>query len=288
MEALLYTKLENNKVKCRVCNHYCVISNHKRGICGVRENQDGVLIALNYEKYISYSVDPIEKKPLYHFMPRTKTYSFASVGCNMSCKWCQNSSISQSPKPDEFIQGIRMSAIEHIVTAKSFRVPSISYTYSEPTIFLEYALDVMKLARENGLKNIWVTNGYMSDETLDLILPYLDAVNVDYKGTNQTYKEYCLGDADSVLKNIRRMIDYGVHVEVTTLVIPGVNDSFKDIEKITDDIAYALGINTIWHISRFFPGYKMLKTEITPLETLKRVEKIGRQKGLKHIYLGNI
>lgn len=288
MEALLYTKLDNKKVKCRVCNHYCVISNQKRGICGVRENRDGILIALNYGKYISYSVDPIEKKPLYHFMPRTKTYSFASVGCNMACKWCQNSSISQSPKPDEFIQGMRMSAEEHILTAKSYRVPSISYTYTEPTIFLEYALDIMKLARENALKNIWVSNGYMSDETLDLILPYLDAVNIDFKGTNETYQKYCLGDADSVLKNIKRMIDYGVHVEVTTLVIPGVNDSIEALERITDDIAYTLGINTIWHISRFFPGYKMLKTEITPLETLKKAEAIGRKKGLKHIYLGNV
>jgi len=160
-EAILYQKLNDGKVRCAVCNHRCIIAEGKRGICGVRENRDGILYALNYGKTIVMHVDPIEKKPLYHFLPGTEIYSFATVGCNFRYSWCQNWEISQSSKPNQQIKGVVVSPEEHVEQALAYGCPSIAYTYSEPTIFVEYALDTMKLAKEKGLKNVWVTNGYM-------------------------------------------------------------------------------------------------------------------------------
>ena len=288
MNAMLYEKLPNQQVKCLVCNHYCILKKGKRGICGVRENKNGEMHVLNYGKTIASSIDPIEKKPLYHFMPRTNSYSFASVGCNMKCPWCQNYSISQSPKPNKRIEGTEISPEEHVYRAIHYNCPSISYTYSEPTIFLEYAYDTMKLARQKGLKNIWVTNGYMSKETLELILPYLDAANIDYKGLDDIYKKYCSGNAQSILDNMKLMKEAQVHLEITTLIIPGLNDKLEDLQAIANDIFTYLGSDTPWHISRFFPAYLMKKTQVTPKETLIMAKKIGHDVGIKNIYLGNI
>ncbi len=288
MEAMLYQKLSNSKVKCLVCNHYCILQNGQRGICAVRENKNGIMHILNYSKTIASSIDPIEKKPLYHFLQGTSTYSFATVGCNMKCPWCQNYDISQRPKPGKPIEGITISPQEHIRRTIHYNCPSISYTYSEPTIFLEYAYDTMKLAKEKGLKNIWVTNGFMSKETLELILPYLDAVNIDYKGLNSIYKEYCLGDAITILDNMKIMKKANIHIEITTLLIPGLNDKPEDIQSIANDIFTSLGDNVVWHISRFFPAYKMKNTPITPRKTLLMAKQIGHDIGIKNIYLGNI
>lgn len=288
MEAILYKKLLNNVVQCDVCAHYCVIEEGKRGICGVRENKLGTLYALNFGKTIATSIDPIEKKPLYEFMPNTKTYSFATVGCNMVCPWCQNYDISQSPKPRKNILGENITPEEHLKMALYYQCPSISYTYSEPTIFLEYALETMKLAKENNLKNIWVSNGYMSKETLELILPYLDAANIDYKGQKQVYEKYCFGNALLILENMKKMKQANVHLEVTTLVIPGINDKETDIKSIVNDLIMYLGKDIIWHITRFFPDYKMRDFPITPKDTLFMAQKIGHDAGIKKIYLGNI
>ncbi|XMB72812.1 AmmeMemoRadiSam system radical SAM enzyme [Mycoplasmatota bacterium WC30] len=288
MESILYEKLENKEVKCLTCNHYCIIKPNKRGVCAVRENKDGTLIALNYNKSIATSIDPIEKKPLYEFLTNTYTYSFATVGCNMNCSWCQNYDISQNPKPNKYIIGQDISAKEHVENAIKYKCPSISYTYSEPTIFLEYALDTMKLARKHNLKNIWVSNGYMSSETLELILPYLDAVNIDYKGDNEVYKKYCGGNNIKVLENLNRMKQAGVHVEVTTLLIPGVNDSSSHVESIAKDLLEYLGRDFIWHITRFFPNYKMINISKTEHKALLNAKRIGNNLGIKKIYLGNI
>ena len=288
-EAILYQKLPDLKVKCDVCSHRCTIGDGFRGICGVRENQKGILYALNYGKTVASAIDPIEKKPLYHFLPGTKIYSFATVGCNFRCEWCQNFEIAQSPKPMKPVVGIEITPIQHVEKAMKYGCPSMAYTYSEPTIFLEYALDTMKLAHENGLKNVWVTNGFMTKETLDLIIPYLDAANVDYKGPNDgVYEKYCGGTAEPIMENLKYLKQAGVHLEITTLVVPGVNDKYEQIEKIANYIANEVGVDVPWHISRFFPAWKMLDTEITPLKTLKMAKEIGEKAGLKYIHIGNV
>ena len=207
MKAMLFEVVENHTVRCKVCGHYCFIKSGKRGICGVRENINGELITLNYGKTIATSIDPIEKKPIYEYLQNTKTYSFSTVGCNMDCPWCQNSSISQAPKYNVIVERYEIQPEIHVSQALKFQCPSISYTYSEPTIFLEYAYETMKIAKRNGLKNIWVSNGYMSNETLDLILPFLDAINIDYKGTSDVYKKYMKADNKIVLNSIKRIKD---------------------------------------------------------------------------------
>jgi len=288
-KALLFEKLEDKKIRCAVCSTRCMISPGIRGICGVRENREGELYSLNYGKTIAVHVDPIEKKPLYHFLPSTRTYSFAAAGCNFHCLWCQNWEISQSPKPDKPVEGVEISPDEHVDRAIQSRCPSISYTYSEPTIFLEYALDTMKLANEKGLKNIWVTNGYMTTETLELIAPYLDATNVDFKGVNHgVYEKYCGGKADPITETLKYLNKAGIHTEITTLIVPGVNDRPEDFEYIAEFIASKLGREVPWHLSRFFPAWKMMNTPVTPLETLEMARKTGEKAGLKHIYIGNV
>ena len=288
-EAILYEKLDTGDVKCAVCNHRCKIKAGKRGICGVRENRGGILYTLNYGKTIAAANDPVEKKPLYHFLPGTMIYSFAAAGCNLRCMWCQNWEISQSPKPDKEIIGETVSPEEHVQRALDLGSPSIAYTYSEPKIFLEYALDTMKLAREKGLKNVWVTNGFMTRETLDLIIPYLDAANVDLKGPEGgVYEKYCGGKAEPIMENIQYLFKAGVHQEITTLIVPGVNDQYKQLQAIAEFLVDKVSPDIPWHITRFFPAWKMEDTPITPLETLQMAKKIGEDAGLKIIHIGNV
>lgn len=288
-EAILYHALEEDKVKCSVCHQNCTITEGKRGICSVRENRQGKLYTLNYGLSIAAHIDPIEKKPLYHFLPGTRTYSLAAVGCNFRCSWCQNWEIAQSPKPLKPIEGIAVSPEEHVQRALDYGCPSIAYTYSEPTIFIEYALEIMKLARMKGLKNVWVTNGYMSRESLEAILPYLDAANVDFKGpSDSVYETYCGGKAEPIMENLKFLHNAGVHLEITTLVIPGVNNKPSQLEEIAQFIAAELNPNVPWHISRFFPAWKMRDTPITSIETLKKAKAIGETAGLKYVYIGNV
>ncbi|MBK5210944.1 MAG: AmmeMemoRadiSam system radical SAM enzyme [Coriobacteriia bacterium] len=288
-EAILYTREPEHVVVCGVCNHRCRIKDGKRGICGVRENSGGVLYALNYGKAVSVSIDPIEKKPLFHFMPGTTTYSFATVGCNFKCDWCQNWEISQSSKPNGLIMGSDISPQEHVAQALDYGCPSISYTYTEPTIFIEYALDTMKVAREAGLKNVWVSNGYMTPEALEAIAPYLDAINVDFKGPDDAvYQRYCGGRAKFVMENLVAIKRLGIHLEITTLVIPEVNDRKDQLRAVAEFIAKEVGEDVPWHISRFFPAWKMPQTPVTPIETLELAAEIGRDLGLEHIHIGNV
>ena len=280
--------IDHKLVKCCLCNHRCVIKPNHRGICGVRENKDGILYALNYGISVASSIDPIEKKPLYEYMANTRTYSFATVGCNMDCKWCQNYTISQSPKPNEDILGYKVTTKKHVENAMKYHCPSISYTYSEPTIFFEYALETMQLAKKEGLKNIWVSNGYMTEEALQLLIPTLDACNIDYKGNDNVYKKYCTGSSKEVLKNLKTLKENNIHLEITTLLIPGVNNSDEQIKEIARDLIEYIGKDFIWHITRFFPNYKMLDGKITTIENLKRAKHIGNELGINKIYLGNI
>ncbi|QMS84866.1 AmmeMemoRadiSam system radical SAM enzyme [Candidatus Xianfuyuplasma coldseepsis] len=289
MESLFYTVLSEQAVHCHVCEHHCVIKDNDMGICGVRKNNNGVLKVLNYNKTISVSIDPIRKKPLYHFLQNTNTYSFAAIGCNLRCAWCQNYSISQSQHTFNSIPGKPIKPQQHVDQAIHYGCPSISYTYSEPTIYVEYALETMKLAHKQGLKNIWVTNGFMSEQTIRAIIPYLDAVNIDYKASSEEiYSSYIGGRPEPILRNMKLFKEASVHIEVTTLIIPGVNDSTKELTSIVEDLTNTLRHDFIWHISRFFPSYKMKSTSPTPMNTLRTAKDIGTSYGIQHIYLGNV
>lgn len=288
MEAKYYHPKQDNMVQCYACQHRCTIGHNQVGLCGVRLNLDGTLYALTYGQTIAAHVDPIEKKPLYHFMKGSLTYSIATVGCNMHCPWCQNHDISQVKYVGYRLPGNSVSPEEHLKEVLNRQIPSISYTYTEPTIYIEYALELMKLAYDNGIKNIWVTNGYMTEEVLIDIIPYLDAVNVDYKGSDDNiYETYTSGHSATVLDTIRTLYQAGVHVEVTTLVVPTVNDSIEQLRKIAEDIA-SIGTNIPWHVSRFFPNYKFTNVPKTHITTLQEAYKIGLEVGLQHIHLGNI
>lgn len=289
MKSLFYNELTDQKIQCHVCEHHCVIPVQEHGICGVRFNNKGTLEVLNYNKAIAISIDPIRKKPLYHYLKQTNTYSFAAIGCNLQCAWCQNSSISQSQHRSSEIPGHFVTPQQHVNQAIQYGCPSISYTYSEPTIYLEYALETMKLAHKQGLKNIWVTNGFMSKQTMQAILPYLDAVNVDYKASSESvYSSYIGGRPQPILRNIKQCKEAGVHVEITTLLIPGVNDSNTELTHIVQDLINVLGTDFVWHISRFFPSYKMNEISPTPMTTLLTAKDIGTKYGIQTIYLGNV
>lgn len=293
-EALFYKKLKDKFVQCLACNHYCAIPAGGRGICGVRENQGGRLYSLVYGKIIAKHVDPIEKKPLFHFLPGTKSLSIATVGCNFRCLYCQNADIAQMPKESVLFQegnvpGINLTPEDIVNEALLVGAPSIAYTYTEPTIFIEFALETMKLARKKNLKNIWVTNGYTSKEILEKVIPYLDAANIDLKGfTENFYNKVCGAKLKPVLETIKAMKKAGVWVEITTLVVPGQNNTKEHFEGIANFIAKVLGKETPWHISKFFPAYKLMDTPPTSVEALETAYNYGKKAGLRYVYLGNV
>lgn len=288
-EALLYEKLENARLHCYLCSHHCKIADQKFGLCGVRQNLGGLLYSHVYAKPIAMHVDPIEKKPLYHFFPGSSSFSIATFGCNFRCGFCQNWDISQARVSDGQALGKEEVPAQEIVEAAIENgCKSISYTYSEPTIFFEYALDIARLAKEKGLYNNFVTNGFMTKECLEMIKPWLDAANVDLKFFNDdSYRKTCGGRLAPVLDSIKLMHDLGVWVEVTTLVIPQENDSPEELKKIAEFIA-GVDKNMPWHISRFHPDYRFDEHPDTPLETLEKAASLGREAGLKFIYLGNV
>jgi len=287
-EALLYEKLENNKVHCFLCAHHCRIADKNFGFCGVRQNIDGILYTHAYGKVIAANLDPIEKKPLYHFLPGSLSFSIATIGCNFHCGFCQNWEISQNTFRDGSNPGAgNLSPDEIVKTALRNKCKSISYTYTEPTIFFEYALDTAKIAKESGLYNNFVTNGYMTKECLQMIKPYLDAANVDLKFFNDaSYRKICAANLQPVLESIKLMKELGIWVEITTLVVPGENDSEDELRGIAEFIA-GVDKHMPWHISRFHPDYKFTDHEATPLETLKKAGDLGRKAGLTYIYVGN-
>lgn len=290
-EAFLYKKLKDKKVQCQNCAHYCIILPGKRGTCGVKENIDGALYALNYGKAIACHIDPIEKKPFFHFLPGSYSLSIATVGCNFACKNCQNWDISQGFKGAKEIPGDDLSPEEIVKIALKNKLPSISYTYTEPTIFLEYALDTMKLARKAGLKNNFVSNGFMSPESAKLVIPYLDANNIDLKSfSDEFYKSNCGGRLQPVLDTAKLMKKSGVWVEITTLVIPTLSDSEEMFRSIAKFIKEELGSETPWHISQFSGAisWKLQHIPDTSVETLQIAWKIGKETGLKYVYTGNI
>jgi len=288
-EAMLYEKGKNGRVTCGLCAHRCTIDVGKQGICQVRENRDGRLYSLVYGRTIAQHVDPIEKKPLYHFYPGTSAYSIATAGCNFRCQWCQNWDISQMPRERGMVIGEKASPEQIVNGALRSGCRSIAYTYTEPTIFSEYAYDTACLAHEAGLANIYVTNGYMTPEMLEMFSPYLDAANVDLKAfDDKTYRKYIGARLQPVLDSMIKMKELGIWLEVTTLIVPGVNDSEQEIRKAARFVARELGRSTPWHISAFHGSYKMTHVPSTPLSILRRAREIGREEGLEYIYIGNV
>ncbi len=290
-EAILYKKLFDKKVQCRNCPHYCIISPGKRGICGVRENIDGKLYALNYGKIIACHIDPIEKKPFFHFLPGSYSLSIATVGCNFSCRNCQNYNISQAPKPDKPVLGEDLPPEKIVKIALKNNLPSISYTYTEPGIFSEYALDTMRIAKKKGLKNNWIANGFWSKELFDLIYPCIDAANIDLKSfEDEFYIKNCGGRLQPVLDTLKRLKEKKIWVEATTLVIPNLNDKEEIFSNIAKFIKEELGLETPWHISQFCGAisWKLQHLPDTPVEILEKAYKIGKDAGLKYVYIGNI
>ena len=288
-EALLYEKLDKKLVHCYLCSHHCRIANQKFGFCGVRENIDGILYTHAYGNLVSTQVDPVEKKPLYHFLPGSTSFSIATIGCNFRCGFCQNWEISQESFRDgAHIGEDEFLPLDIVKEALQNGCEAIAYTYTEPTIFFEYAYETAKLAKENGLCNIFVTNGYMTKECINMIKPYLDAANVDLKFFNDdSYKKICAGSLAPVLDSIKLMKESGIWVEITTLVIPGKNDSPQELSGIAGFIA-GVDKSIPWHISRFHPDYKLTEYGPTPEATLKNSQRIGFEAGLEFVYVGNV
>jgi pyruvate formate lyase activating enzyme len=292
-EAMLYTKLDDGMVRCDLCAHRCRIRPGKLGVCMVRENRDGTLYTLVYGQSISAAVDPIEKKPLYHFLPGATAFSIATAGCNFRCLFCQNADISQLSKEassgKKWTRYARHLPPETVVSlAASYGCATIAYTYTEPTIFFEYACDTARLASQQDIKNIFVTNGYMTAEALNAIGSDLHAANVDLKAfTDRFYTKFCGGRLQPVLDSITTMHEMGVWVEVTTLLIPGENDDDGELRELAAWLA-ALDTDVPWHISRFHPTYKMRQHPPTPVSSIHRAVEIGHEAGLHYVYAGNV
>lgn len=287
-EAICYEKLQEDSVHCFLCAQHCRIKPGKRGKCGVRENREGRLWSLVYGKLIAQHIDPIEKKPLYHFYPGSRSYSIATAGCNFRCLFCQNADISQGPRELGTIYGQHVAPEAVVEEARQAACKSISYTYTEPTIFMEYALDVGRLAHAAGIKNVFVSNGFMTEESLAVMAPYLDAANVDLKAfTDRFYHDQCGAKLEPVLKTLERMKQAGIWLEVTTLLIPGLNDDPAELRELALFLHH-LGAEIPWHISRFHPTYRLTDRPPTPVSTLRMARDIGLEVGLKYVYLGNV
>lgn len=288
-EALLYEELSHRRVQCHLCGHRCVIPEGELGVCHVRQNSGGVLQSLVYGSAISANVDPIEKKPLYHFNPGSQAYSIATMGCNFKCKWCQNWEMAQGPRHQGLAEVRQTTPEEVVAAAQATGSESIAYTYTEPTVFFEYCYDIARLARAAGIANVFVTNGYMTPEMLAMLHPYLDAANVDLKAFRKsTYHRLVGASLGPVLESMKLLKKYGVWLEVTTLVIPGLNDDREELREIAEFIAGELGVETPWHISRFFPHYQMANTPATPAEIMQTAYELGKEAGLDYVYLGNV
>jgi pyruvate formate lyase activating enzyme len=288
-EAMLYEAGTDTTVHCNLCGHGCRIREGKRGICGVRENREGVLCSLVYGKIVAEHIDHIEKKPFFNFFPGSKAYSIATVGYNFHCKHCQNYDISQYPHAQggKIIGEIRRPGLI-VERAKAAGCETIAYTYTEPTIFYEFAYDTAVLAHREGIKNVFVSNGYMSAEAAREIAPHLDAINIDLKAfTDKFYKEICGARLAPVLETIQRMKALAAWVEVTTLIIPGLNDGEGELREIARFVK-SVGCEVPWHVTAFHPAYKLTKRPSTPVATLRRACEIGMEAGLRYVYEGNV
>jgi pyruvate formate lyase activating enzyme len=282
-QAVLWDHAEDKKVRCRLCNWRCLIDDGKLGRCCVRKNVDGVLYSLSYDKVCSANPDPIEKKPLFHFQPGTNSFSIATMGCNFRCEFCQNWQISQAAIEDGRIDGQAIAPERIVEAAVGYDCASIAYTYTEPTIFMELCNDCGRLAKERGLTNVFVSNGFMTKEAIDFARDWLNGINVDLKSFSEDYyKRLCKSRLSYIAK------ETNIWLEITTLLVPGENDSEDELKKLTDFIVNKAGPDVPWHISRFHPQYKFMDSAPTPISSLQRAEQIGKAAGLHYIYLGNV
>jgi len=279
-EALFWEKREDGRIRCLLCPVGCVIAEGKVGVCMGRRNEGGTLYAINYGRLVSLAIDPVEKKPLYHFHPGTQILSTGPNGCNMNCGNCQNWTISQEESPTQY-----MPPEELVNLAVRENSVGIAYTYTEPLIWYEYVLDAAKIAKKKDLANVLVTNGYINEEPFKKLLPHIDAMNVDLKSMDEDfYRRICKGKLSPVLRTIQLAHQHGIHLEITNLLIPTLNDSDEQIQSLVDFVAN-LSDRTPLHFSRYFPAYRM-NIQATPLETLQRAFLLGKRK-LKYVYIGN-
>ncbi|MBU5688497.1 MAG: AmmeMemoRadiSam system radical SAM enzyme [Candidatus Aenigmarchaeota archaeon] len=298
--ALMQKQLKNKLVKCTACSQYCIIQPNSTGLCGIRKNVNGKLYLLVYGKAAAVNIDPVEKKPLYHFLPGSKIFSFGTLGCDFGCLFCQNWDISQPTREirfeknrDELLKEMidrcdNLSPKQIVDYCLKYKLPSIAYTYNEPAVFFEYAYDTAKLAKKYGIKNVFVSNGYESKESLNKIKKYLDAANIDLKSfSEEFYLKICKAKLEPVLKNIENFYNLGIWIEVTTLIIPGKNDSEKELKQIAEFIA-SISKGIPWHVTAFHPDYKMFDAKPTQISTLIKAYKIGKNAGLKYVYIGNV
>ena len=274
-------------IECYLCPRRCIIANRSYGVCNVRKNVDNTLYTIVYGHPVAVHVDPIEKKPLYHFFPGSQIFSVGTVGCNLLCEFCQNWDIARA-KPDD-TQMHNISPEKIIDMAQESNCIGIAFTYNEPTIFGEYVLDIATLAHQSGLQTVMVTNGYITPEAIDDIYPFIDAANIDLKSfSNEFYRQYCKGELQPVLEALQRIRDFGTFIEITTLIIPGKNDSDSELDHLTRWIVDNLGPDVPVHFSAFHPDYKMRQLSRTPKATLDKARKIAIRNGLRYVYEGNV
>jgi len=286
-EAMYYEQLGNGQVQCGLCPNRCILSEGQRGLCHVRQNIGGKLYSLVYNKPVTIHLDPIEKKPLFHFLPGTQAYSLATVGCNLSCQHCQNWDISQVMPED--VNPFYKTPEQIVQEAQEQGAATIAFTYSEPIIFYEYMIDIAKVARERNLKTVMISGGYINEEPLKNLLPYLDGIKIDLKAfSDEFYKKITNGRLEPVLDTIKTIKESGKHLEIVYLIIPGENDSDEEITKMAKWLKENIGENTILHFSRFYPQYKMMNKPPTPLTTVKHARDLALAAGLKYVYTGNI
>lgn len=289
-QAILWDQADDKKVHCKLCSWRCLISPEKTGQCGVRKNIDGTLYSLNYDKVCAANPDPIEKKPLFHFQPGSRSFSIACIGCNFQCDFCQNWQISQMALESKKINGLAITPEKIVSSALGADCRSIAYTYTEPTIFMELCNDCGRLVKENGMANVFVSNGYQTPEAIDLAADWLDGINIDLKSFSEDYyKKLCKAQLQPVLDTISYIAkNTDIWMEITTLIVPGENDSDEELKKIADFLVTQAGPDVPWHISRFYPAYHFDDVSATPIKTLQRAEQIGKEAGLHYIYLGNV
>jgi pyruvate formate lyase activating enzyme len=288
--AVLWNKADDNNVQCYLCNWRCLISDGKLGHCRVRKNIGGRLYSLNYDKVCAANADPIEKKPLFHFLPGSKSFSIAAPGCNFRCEFCQNWQISQMALETSRLDGEAIDPGQIVQAAIRAHCTSIAYTYTEPTIFMELAAECGLLAKNHGLANVFVSNGYMTAEAIDFAKDWLDAINIDLKAFSEPYyKKLCKAKLEPVLQTIRHIAkNTKIWMELTTLIVPDQNDSSDELKQLAEFIVKEAGADVPWHISRFYPNYHCLDAEATPSDTLRRAYEIGKAAGLRYVYMGNV
>ncbi|MGM0416533.1 MAG: AmmeMemoRadiSam system radical SAM enzyme [Thermodesulfobacteriota bacterium] len=285
-EAMFWSAENDGYVRCTLCPHHCRIAPGARGVCNVRENREGVLYSLNYGCIVASNIDPIEKKPLYHYLPGSQSFSVAGAGCNMHCSHCQNASISQV---DEDVPGEEVTSQRIVAAAQRSGCRSLAYTYTEPTIYYETMLETAALAREAGLDNIMISNGYMEAAPFEQLAPLLQAANIDLKALDdKVYRTLCGAHLQPVLDSLKRMYAAGIWLEVTTLIIPGYNDNQAQLQELTEFIVRELGPEVPWHVSAFYPTYRLLDVPPTPVESIRHACEIGAEAGLHYVYGGNV